>query len=89
MAIGNAFFESELSAVEWATFASLCELPPKLVANEMTKLASEILRQLPFTMDEVLMDGAQQATVDSVCDVVQRMCSRHLALAPMIAKVNL
>ena len=78
-----------MSPYEWAYFSVLCELPLRLVSADMKKMADKILKALPGTVKEVEAEGADRVVVSSVCEVVTRLCKRHLAMAPLIKGVDL
>lgn len=88
MAIGDAFTEDELTPYEWANFAASCNLRPQLVELEMRKMASRMLLALAPTATEVLHEAADMLIVKNVCDVVKRLCDKHLSIAKEIRKID-
>ncbi len=88
MAIGDAFREHELSALEWAYFAFACHLRPSLVAQEMKKMMAKIKTSLAGCCSTAQSAGADMAVVNDVCKVVQRLCARHEGIVGQIAKVD-
>lgn len=88
MAIGDAFLESELSPYEWANFAKGCALKPRLVSNEMKKLVGRMREKLESTRKEVIAEGADARVIDTVCDIIQRLCDRHREIAPEVVNVD-
>ncbi|MEB0140015.1 MULTISPECIES: HipA domain-containing protein [unclassified Undibacterium] len=88
MAIGDAFTEGELSAYEWAQFAANCRLSPRLVSIEMLNLVHRIRERLPAVRAEVAAAGGLASVVQSVVDVINRMCLRHEQLARLIVEVD-
>lgn len=88
MAIGDAFREHELSALEWAYFAFACHLRPSLVAQEMKKMMEKIKASLAGCCATAQGAGADMAVVHDVCKVVQRLCARHEGIVGQIVKVD-
>jgi serine/threonine-protein kinase HipA len=74
MAIGDAFTEQELTPFEWANFAHVCGLKPRLVSNEIKKMVARMPAALAVARAEVLNDGADALVVDAVHSAVARQC---------------
>lgn len=88
MAIGDAFQPSELTPYEWAHFAHLCDLNPRLVARELKQMATRMQASLDQALGEAAQAGAPSATLQSLRRVVASTCARHLALSTEIPKVD-
>ncbi|MDE2259737.1 MAG: HipA domain-containing protein [Betaproteobacteria bacterium] len=81
MAIGDAFTEAEVTPFEWASFARECDLPLRMVSNELERLAVRILDQLPGVEKDARLAGVQNNVIASVHSVIAANCLRHAKMA--------
>lgn len=88
MAIGDAFTAAELSPFEWVSFAHECELPVRLVAQQLRQLATRVMDTLPDAVDDAREAGVPQDVARRIADVVERNCRQWIQRAPEIAKVR-
>ncbi len=88
MAIGDAFLEAELSALEWAWFARQCGLSASLVAQEMRKMLARLRKQLTPIRAQAVAAGAQDSMLGAIQVVIERQCLLHEKLVGQIAKVH-
>lgn len=88
VAIGDAFLETELSALEWACFARDCGLSAQLVAVEMRKMLNRLKKQLAQTRATARAPGAPDNMLGAIQAVIERLCLRHEKLVGQIGKVD-
>ncbi len=88
MAIGDNFDPVRISAYDWAQLAHENDLPSRLVAQEITRLAKSSLNVLPKLSADLEREGADPAMLKRVHDVIERQAAEALRVAPMIQKVD-
>ncbi|MGS0743532.1 HipA domain-containing protein [Glaciimonas sp. GG7] len=87
MAIGDNFDPTKITACDWAQLAHENNLKPRLVANELKRLAHACLQALPTLTTALMQEGADVAMMARVADVVERQCNAALGVAPHITEV--
>jgi hypothetical protein len=88
MAIGDAFLEADLNALEWAWFARQCGLSAPLVAQEMRTMLSRLRTQLTPTRELARAAGAQDSMLDAIQTVIERLCLHHEKLVGQITRID-
>jgi serine/threonine-protein kinase HipA len=88
MAIGDNFDPTTISAYDWAQLAHENDLVPRLVAQEITRLAKPCLNVLPKLTVDLERQEADPAMLARVRDVVERQAAEALRVAPMIREVD-
>ncbi|MES2530073.1 MAG: HipA domain-containing protein [Pseudomonadota bacterium] len=88
MAIGDAFCEAELSPIEWASFASECGLPIKLVARRLALLAERVAAALPDLATDARKAGVPDDVVDGVVTQIAQCCETQADMAPKVARLR-
>jgi serine/threonine-protein kinase HipA len=86
MAIGDAFNAQDLSPFEWAHLAHLCDLPFRLVANELRATAQRAMDAIPGVAAEVVHAGVAQAVAHRIQTEVLANCARQLELAAQVGR---
>ena len=89
MAIGDNFDPTRISAYDWAQLARENDLAPRLVAQEINRLAKSCLKVLPKLTVDLERQGADPAMLMRVRDVIARQAEEALRVAPMIQEVDL
>jgi serine/threonine-protein kinase HipA len=88
LAIGDNFDPTTISAYDWAQLAHENDLVPRLVAQEITRLAKSCLNVLPKLTLDLERQEADPAMLARVRDVVERQAAEALRVAPMIREVD-
>jgi serine/threonine-protein kinase HipA len=88
MAIGDAFTEPHMTPYQWAHLGHLVQLQPRLIANELRRMATRLQDTLRDTMQRSIDQGADVATVDRICAVVERIITQHLKIAKEVAVIE-
>lgn len=88
MAIGDNFDPARISAYDWAQLAYENDLVPRLVVQEITRLAKSCLSVLPKLAIDLERQGADPAMLARVRDVIERQAEEALRAAPMIQGVD-
>jgi serine/threonine-protein kinase HipA len=88
MAIGDNFDPRGLGAYDWAQMARQCGLAPRLVAKELQRMASEARAQLPALTSALKEEGADEAMMTRVAQIVVAQCEGALKAAPEIPKIG-
>jgi len=87
MAIGDNFDPTKITAYDWAQLAHENNLKPRLVANELKRLANACLQALPKLTVALTQEGADVSMMARISDVVETQCNAALGVAPQITKV--
>lgn len=77
MAIGDAFGEDALSPFEWAHFGHLCELPFRLVAHELDRLASQVIAVMDALVVDMIGQSVPAAVAQRFQELVLGTCMRQ------------
>ncbi|MBV0882035.1 HipA domain-containing protein [Noviherbaspirillum sp. L7-7A] len=88
MAVGDNFDPLRISAHDWAQMAHENKLAPRLVASELRRMAKACLDVLTRLVKKLENEGAQQAMLLRVQDVVVRQAAEAMRVAPLISKVD-
>lgn len=88
MAIGDAFQEEDLSPYEWAHFATLTQLPFRLVSRELKNLATNVRRVLPRVQEAALQAGAAPEPLCALVALITYECERQLPMASELLEVD-
>ncbi|MES3000333.1 MAG: HipA domain-containing protein [Pseudomonadota bacterium] len=88
MAIGDAFSEPELSALEWSHFARQCGLPIRLVSQRLRQLAVRVLDSLDDVIAATAGVGVTVQVARAASDAIVATCRRQLEIAPMMLKLR-
>lgn len=88
MAIGDNFDPTTVGIYDWAQMAHEASLAPRLVSQELSRLAKSCLAVLPKLVSELETEGADPAVLRRVSDVLERQAAEALRIAPMIQKVD-
>lgn len=88
MALGDAFTVRDLTAFEWAHFASLCDLRPRQLAAELLKMCTAIERQAEAVSKAVIAEGADAATVQRVLELAVATSQSQGRAALEIPKIH-
>jgi serine/threonine-protein kinase HipA len=88
MAIGDNFDPLNIGAYDWAQMAHENSLPPRLVANELRRLAKLSLDGLPRLVQALAEEGADQDMLLRVRDVIARQAAEAMRIAPLIPKID-
>lgn len=84
MAIGDEFVPQKVRAFDWATLASQCALPPRLVTRELATLARASLDQLDGVSATVREEGGDADTLERIGQVIRQQAALALQAAPLI-----
>lgn len=87
MAIGDAFVASEVTALEWASFAERCGLAPRSLCQELARLC-ELVRTEAERLATTLAAQVPRSVSDAILGVVVDRCERQSSLAPQIPKID-
>ncbi|MES2832988.1 MAG: HipA domain-containing protein [Pseudomonadota bacterium] len=87
MAIGDNFDPLKIQEYNWAQLAFENRLAPRLVANELARLAKACLNALPGVLEILEKQSASAEMARLVSDVVGRQCKNALVCAPGIARI--
>ncbi len=88
MAVGDAFSETDLNALEWAHFANQCGLPIRLVSQRLSQLAARVLDSLNDVVADTVRAGVAADVARAVAQTVSTTCRRQLEIAPMMLKLR-
>ena len=88
MALGDAFTVDDLTAFEWAYLAYLCDIRPRQLANEMSKMCVAIEREADGVAKAAVDEGADAAMVKRVLDLAVATSQSQGRASQEIAKVN-
>jgi serine/threonine-protein kinase HipA len=88
MAVGDAFSETDLSALEWAHFANQCGLPIRLVSQRLRQLAAKVLESLDDVIAETAGAGVTAKVARAASDAIVATSRRQLEIAPMMLKLR-
>ena len=88
MAIGDAFTPQELLPYEWAHFAHLCGLNPRLVARELKQLALKVRAVLDTALAQARALGAPAQVLEAIRQVLEGQCTRHAGFADEVPRVD-
>lgn len=88
MAVGDNFDPTAIGVYDWAQMAHEASLAPRLVSQEIMRLAKSCLTVLPKLVSELEVEGADPAVLRRVRDIVERQAAEALRVAPMIPKVD-
>lgn len=88
MAIGDNFDPTQITAYDWAQLAHENDLRPRLVANELKRLAIECTQSLSKVIIDLTQENADISMIARVVVVIENQCARALLAAALIAKVD-
>ena len=88
MAIGDAFSEADLTALEWAHFAHQCGLPIRLVSQRLGQLALRVLDSLEDVSADCVAAGVAQDAAQGIAKIIMATCQRQFDIAPQVLKLR-
>ncbi len=86
MAIGDAFSEAELTALEWAYFAKQCGLDRRMVARQLKTMSERILGLMHDMARLGAESGIPEGDIKLFRRLVEATCTRQGALAPALTR---
>ncbi len=88
MAIGDAFREDDLTPFEWVNFAHQCELPLRMVSQQLGRLSRRVLDSLDDVVADVVKAGVPAEVAETIAAEVSTTCTRQFEIAPGILKLR-
>lgn len=88
MAIGDAFREADLTALEWAHFAHQCGLPIRLVSQRLGQLALRVLDSLEDVLGDCVRAGVAPDVAQGIAENILATCRRQFEIAPQMLKLR-
>ncbi len=88
MAFGDTFVIEDLTAYEWAHMAYLCDIRPRQLATELSKMSAAIEREASGVANQAVAEGANPEIVQRVLDLAITMSRSQAKAAREIAKIN-
>jgi serine/threonine-protein kinase HipA len=88
MAIGDQFDITRIKPYDWAQLAAESALPPRLLATQISKLASLCLDGLAAVTEEAEAANADMDSVRAVSAIIRTQCEFALSVAPDILRVD-
>ncbi|MES2073826.1 MAG: HipA domain-containing protein [Pseudomonadota bacterium] len=88
MAIGDAFKAAELTPYEWANFAYQCQVNPRQVSSEITRMCARLSAAVALWELEEDMKGLDREVAARVVKVIERMTAHHTHIAKEIVTVD-
>ena len=88
MAYGDAFEVNDLMAYEWAHMTYKCDIQPRQLATEITKMAAAIQREAPSVAAKVIAEGGDADITARVLELVSKMSATQEQIAPEIRRIK-
>lgn len=88
MAFGDAFAVDELTAFEWAYMAHRCDIRPRQLANELSKMTVAAQKHAASVAQQAVREGADPHVADKVTELVMGMSQSQASLAAEISRVD-